>query len=74
MWESGFKTIGCAVTSVKTFRDILLEAQKISLFIKNPLKRAEKEAKKANKKAGKKDKKAKKSKRKSKKDRTSEAK
>ena len=73
MWESGFKTIGCAVTSVKTFRDILLEAQKISLFIKNPLKRAEKEAKKANKKAGKKDKKAKKSKRKSKKDRTSEA-
>lgn len=73
MWESGFKTIGCAVTSVKTFRDILLEAQKISLFFKNPLKRAEKEAKKANKKAGKKDKKAKKSKRKSKKDRTSEA-
>lgn len=31
---SGVETIGCAITSVKTIKDILKEAQKISLFMR----------------------------------------
>jgi len=58
--ESGINIIGCAVTTVKTFRDILVEAQRISFFIGSPRKRAEKAAKKANKKKEKKAKKEKK--------------
>lgn len=48
--ESGINIIGCAVTSVKTFRDIMREAQKLSLFMRSTRKRAEKAAKKAEKK------------------------
>ena len=55
--ESGIKIIGCAVTTVKTFRDILREAQKLSLFIKSPHKRAEKAANKEQKKEEKKNRK-----------------
>ena len=55
--ESGIKIIGCAVTTVKTFRDILREAQKLSLFITSPHKRAEKAASKEQKKEEKKNRK-----------------
>ena len=60
--ESNIAIIGCAVTSVKTFKDLLREAQKLSLFIKNPRKRAKKAAAKT------KDKKKKEKKQKRKKD------
>lgn len=61
MAESKIDIIGCVVTSVKTFKDILLEAQKISMFIKNPRKQSkktdDKETRKERKKKEKKDKK-----------------
>ncbi len=64
MAESKIDIIGCVVTSVKTFKDILLEAQKISMFIKNPRKQSkktdDKETRKERKKKEKKEKKDKK--------------
>ncbi len=61
MAESKISIIGCVVTSVKTFKDILLEAQKISVFIKKPRKQSkesnDKTTKKEQKKKEKKDKK-----------------
>lgn len=64
MAESKIDIIGCVVTSVKTFKDILLEAQKISVFIKNPRKQLkktdDKETRKERKKKEKKEKKDKK--------------
>ncbi len=56
--ESNIDVIGCGVTSVKTFRDILAEAQKLSLFFKKPWKKSGKKGKE--KKKGRKTKKAKK--------------
>ena len=51
LFESGIGIIGCAVTSVKTFRDILREAQKISIFMRSTRKRAEKAERTTNKKS-----------------------
>lgn len=51
---SGITIIGSAVTAVKTFKDILSEAQKLSLFIRSSRKRMEKESAKPQKKKSKK--------------------
>ena len=49
MTGSGIDVIGYAVTYVKTFKDILNEAQKLSSFIFSPRKKSEKKEKKAKK-------------------------
>lgn len=61
---SGIGVIGCAVNSVKSFKDTLSEAQKISLFFRGSKKRIQKpkkskQAKSKDKKSDKKDKKKK---------------
>ena len=54
--ESGANAIGCAIVGVKTFKDILLEAQKLSLFIKRPRGKNDKKAKTKKQKKSKKSK------------------
>ena len=57
---SGIDVVGAVVTSVKTIKDVLRETQKLSLFMRNARKRAEKQERTASKKASKKAKKNKK--------------